>query len=442
MISIDKKSIIKTLEIYLSEYCSIFKKRSFHIFTLLVASILSAQEVRSIKFLFDNFISKYWHKSLNSFYYFLSYTNFSAESLMLTTVKIALSLIPEELKSKVTVFLITDDTLQAKFGDKFDCYSKLFDHTKHEGTCFLNGHCFVSLVISIPILFCGKIKYLTLPVGYKLYDKSETKLEIAGKMIQNIMPLLLDFQVVVLCDSWYTKKPFLNMLKNHHNLSVIGAVRYDTVMYDLYPERTGRRGRPRKKGLKLSLRDFNYIKEDDYYIATKKVLTNLFTEPVLVTVTTTDTDKFSSVRVYICSIEPSDIKSFKNYTVDESKADKEKSNFIPFFTYKFRWNIEVFFYQHKFFWSFGNYMVRNKKAIENYVNLLAIAYSFTVVLPFISKSFSKYKFHSPQEIKSAISYQISKELILSTFVQRVQNNKINEEVLKTINSLIDLDEVS
>lgn len=129
----------------------------------------------------------------------------------------------------------------------------------------------------------------------------------------------------------------------------------------------------------------------------------MFDEPVLVTVTTTDVDKFSSVRVYICSVEPADIQSFKNYTIDESGADKEKANLIPFFTYKFRWSIEVFFYQHKFFWSFGNYMVRNKRAIENYTNLLAIAYSFVVVIPFINNSFSKYKFQSTQEIKNAIS---------------------------------------
>jgi hypothetical protein len=87
-------------------------------------------------------------------------------------------------------------------------------------------------------------------------------------------------------------------------------------------------------------------------------------------------------------------------------------------------------------------MVRSKKAIENYANLLAIAYSFVVVLPFIHKSFAKYKFQSPQEIKNAISYQISKELILSTFVQKIQKSEIDSETLKAINSLIDLDHAS
>lgn len=72
----------------------------------------------------------------------------------------------------------------------------------------------------------------------------------------------------------------------------------------------------------------------------------------------------------------------------------------------------------------------------------AIAYSFVIVLPFIHKSFSKYKFQSPQEIKSATYHQILKELILHTFVQKIQKSKINEEALKAINSLIVLDKVS
>lgn len=53
-------------------------------------------------------------------------------------VKIAVSLIPKELMAKITIFLIIDGTLQAKFGDKFDCYGKLFDHTNQDGSFYLN----------------------------------------------------------------------------------------------------------------------------------------------------------------------------------------------------------------------------------------------------------------------------------------------------------------
>lgn len=81
------------------------------------------------------------------------------------------------------------------------------------------------------------------------------------------------------------------------------------------------------------------------------------------------------------------------------------------------------------------------KFIENYVNLPAIAYSLVVILPFIHKSFYKYKFQSPPKTKYAISYKLSKELILGTFVQKIQKSKISYETLEAINSSISLDEV-
>ncbi|SHH33879.1 hypothetical protein SAMN02745135_01326, partial [Caloranaerobacter azorensis DSM 13643] len=73
MISISKNSIKQTLKQYLYEYRHIFKKRSFNIFYWLILSILALEEVRSIKFIYDNFIKKYTVKTLNSLYYFLSY---------------------------------------------------------------------------------------------------------------------------------------------------------------------------------------------------------------------------------------------------------------------------------------------------------------------------------------------------------------------------------
>lgn len=122
MISIPNKSTKETLHEYLLQYQSIFKKPSYFLFTWLITAMLYNEEVRRIKFLYDNFIKKYYSKS-----HFLSYANLSCESLLSITVKIVLSLIPLELKSKVTILLTTDDTLQSKFGKKFDCYFHIFD---------------------------------------------------------------------------------------------------------------------------------------------------------------------------------------------------------------------------------------------------------------------------------------------------------------------------
>ena len=73
--------------------------------------------------------------------------------------------------------------------------------------------------------------------------------------------------------------------------------------------------------------------------------------------------KFTSVRLYISIIDPNEINSFDNISIDETKQDKpvEKSTYN---IYKIRLNIETIFYQQKTFWSLGNYMVRSKEAIN------------------------------------------------------------------------------
>ena len=48
------------------------------------------------------------------------------------------------------LFLCIDDTMVSKFGKKFEDVSKLFDHTAHNGSNYLNGHCFVSLMLCVP----------------------------------------------------------------------------------------------------------------------------------------------------------------------------------------------------------------------------------------------------------------------------------------------------
>lgn len=61
-------------------------------------------------------------------------------------------------------------------------------------------------------------------------------------------------------------------------------------------------------------------------------------------------------------------------------------------------------------------MVRNKNAIERYINLLAIACTFMNLLPFMDQRYKKYKFQSPQLIKRDVGEQISKELLFNSFV--------------------------
>ena len=59
--------------------------------------------------------------------------------------------------------------------------------------------------------------------------------------------------VIILCDSWYTKGDLVSVVDEYPNLGLIGNARYDSVLYDLAPQPTGKRGRPAKHGKRLSV---------------------------------------------------------------------------------------------------------------------------------------------------------------------------------------------
>lgn len=180
----------------------------------------------------------------------------------------------------------------SKFGRKFEDVSKLFDHAAHNGSNYLNGHCFVSLMLCVPVWNRGKISYLAVPLGYRMWQKKESKLELAASMVRQVMPeFKAKKNVIILCDSWYVKKDLAAIVDDYENLDLIGNARSDSVLYDLPPAPTGRKGRPPKHGRRLSIyEDFTLSAEKigDYYTGCRRVLTNIFgSRQVLAYVTST-----------------------------------------------------------------------------------------------------------------------------------------------------------
>lgn len=134
------------------------------------------------------------HRCLNSYYRALRNEMVTSRSLRLQTAQLACSLISAALQNE-PVFLSIDDTTVPKFGKKSDAVSVLHDHACHTGKPYVNGHCFVSLTMSVPVLNqCeGKaplIRYVAVSVGYRMWTKERTKLELAGDLIEEVMPLL------------------------------------------------------------------------------------------------------------------------------------------------------------------------------------------------------------------------------------------------------------
>lgn len=59
-----------------------------------------------------------------------------------TTIRITLKLIPDSFQTQ-PVFLCIDNAIVSKSGTKSKNVSRLFDHAAHNGSNYLNGHCFV-----------------------------------------------------------------------------------------------------------------------------------------------------------------------------------------------------------------------------------------------------------------------------------------------------------
>ena len=111
-----------------------------------------------------------------------------------------------------------------------------------------------------------------------MWQKKESKLELAASMIRQVMPEFQEKkQVIILCDSWYTKRNLVSIVDEYLNLDLIGNARIDSVMYA--SAHTGRRGRPAKHGKRLSVEtDFAFSNEKigDYYTEKRQANTCRF----------------------------------------------------------------------------------------------------------------------------------------------------------------------
>ena len=156
---------------------------------LLVLSILTLESVHSIRFLYQHFLSGITTKSLNTFYHACSYAKVDSSHFMNITAKVALRMIPDSLATQ-PIFLCVDDTMVAKAGTRFENVSKLFDHAAHNGSNYLNGHCFVSIMLCIPVWKNDRVSYLSLPLGYRMWQK-KAPLNQTGSDRMKYIPLFL-----------------------------------------------------------------------------------------------------------------------------------------------------------------------------------------------------------------------------------------------------------
>ena len=393
---------------------------------LLAISMLALDSFRSIRFAWLHIISKLTGKSLNSFYYTLGYAAFDHLRWRAVTARLALGCVPPSLKNSA-VFLSIDDTMVEKYGAKFQARSKLFDHAAHNGSNYLNGHCFVSIMLHVPLESADGITYLSVPLGYRLWTKELSKPDLAADMVRSVMAALSSCgQVILLCDSWYPKKPVTGLVTEFKNPEMICCARSDTVLYDLPGERTGRRGRPRTRGERLKLSAITLDKPEGapYYMGCRKVITNLWKgRTVYACVTAVDPEKPGSLRLFLCTAAPEGIAAHSEKQANEKIRSYSAWGMLPLGLFSLRWNIETSYYETKTFWCFRNYMVRSVKGIERLSNLICISYAAVRLLPYCCREFQDYQGQSPQETRYQLGEKIRMDIIIHSLGQAIETIK-------------------
>lgn len=161
-------------------------------------------------------------------------------------------------------------------------------------------------------------------------SEKENKLEIAAEMIDQALHVFpSEKKFVLLCDSWYPKGAVRKVVAENTQLELISNVRVDTKLYDLPPKSTGKRGRPAKKGQVLTIQtnfELNH-QTGDYVLGTRKVLTNLFPEPVYAMVTTSDPESPASYRLFISTLMPEEI------LIDKDELEKDFLHLITYMVF-------------------------------------------------------------------------------------------------------------
>ncbi len=341
---------------------------------------------RSVRFAHSHVISRLSDTSLNAFYYTLKTNAYDHSVWNDVTVSKAVRAVPGSLEEQ-PLFLSIDDTMVENSGKHFELCSKLYDHAAHNGSNYLNRHCMVSLLLSFPVYQDGKIRYLSVPVGYRLWDKEKSKLALAAELAAQTMKTIgPERQVILLCDSWYPKAEVTALVEPFENLEMVCNARVDMALYGLPPAKTGKRDRPRKREERIALDEIILSEPEtgDWLIGMMPVITNLWKDKVVYALVTAPKNGKGSCRLFLCTADPRTISFDWKNNADKTTYSYGAENvfYLLLAWYGLRWNIEVSYYEGKTFWFMEEYRIRGKEGIERLINLIRLSYSAMTLLPY------------------------------------------------------------
>ena len=235
-----------SLATLLGEFRGCFSAWTFPVFCALACGLVSQTAGRTVcGMLVGAGLSQTW--SHHRAHRFFSHARWSIEHVSAVLTRLVVRLL---LAADTAVTVAIDDTLFHRRGPKVHAASWFHDGSAIGKAKVGYGNNWVILAIVVRLGFLDRP--LALPVGFALVRKNSddsSRLVLARRLVEALSAALPGRRIHVVADSAYAGKALRGL---SGSVTWTTRLRSNASLYELAPPRTGRRGRPRLKGNKLS----------------------------------------------------------------------------------------------------------------------------------------------------------------------------------------------
>jgi len=229
----------------LAVFCPLFTAPSFRTFTGLACGFLAQSGKRTVcGMLTGAGLSRIWPH--DRAHYFFSCARWNPDDLGIAVAKLVIGLL---VPAGETVELLIDDTLFRRRGKRVFAASWFHDGAAQGPAKTGYGNNWVVLAVRVWLPMTSRP--VAIPVMAKLVIKdttSSSRLWLARRMVTRLAAELPGREINVTADSAYAGEE-LKQLPD--GVTWTTRLRANAALYDLPPARTGKKGRPRKKGNRL-----------------------------------------------------------------------------------------------------------------------------------------------------------------------------------------------
>ena len=358
------------------------------VFFLFITFLTVALPIRSIPTFIEllvgamitqaGFVTQAWlavnmHRHWTSYYKWLQKGKWSWVKLGNQMAELLITIFPKQQR-----FLIIDDTIIYRNSKKAPGSKINREHgCKANRPKYVRGQSWVSIASVVN----QGLSFTAIPLLFRMMrvNGNTSKLDAAKALIRAILPVFASENVCLLIDSWYMRGTLiLYALKN--GIHVIGQVRKDTALYDI-PERTGKRGRPRKYGDKYSPERIALLSEkrERHFIYGKWQWVHY--KSVIAKARFLKGERVRAVWIYF---EDEDGSLTKERLILATNITLTPWEVIS--AYSKRWSIETMFAQIKNNWGWKEAWQQSRQVLHRWTQILSIGYALPQLLALIGGS--------------------------------------------------------